>query len=1133
MRLPGAHPPLMERQAEGADPLVNAWVSASAGAGKTQLLTARILRLLLTGAPPESILALTFTKAAAAEMQSRVLGRLMRWAGAGDAEIGADLVALGLKAPSPELIVRARQLFARALDARGGLQVQTIHAFAGRLLAAFPIEAGVSPAFETLDDRAATELERKALDAALANPPPGFLDDLASLSLRHGEGGALDKLRKLAQHGELLIGWGALSGFEARLRAALGLPRDGIAEAVLADEIAKLSDSALARVAALFERHPGGRSKGHAEAIRAWLAHDCSGRHASWSKLTAVFITAEGTGRSASGWLTKAICAADPDCPRIVAAIQAQMLVIEDLRCLLECAAEAARHKRAAAVLAGERARIQREGGWVTYGDLITRAARLLGSDGAGEWVRWKLDSRIDHILVDEAQDTNRDQWAIIGALSSEFGAGEGARGSTSRSVFAVGDRKQSIFGFQGADPRQFAEARQRLAERGVHVPEVALAVNFRSGPAVLAVVDQLIARAGAAAFGLDAGVSGHEPARKAAPGSVTLWEPIPAVGSDEETDSERGWISTAQRTMAARVAAQVKAWLAQPLWLEARGRALRPEDILILVRKRGEFVGAVVAALGQAGVPVAGADRLDLHAPIAAKDVKSLMRFVLQPGDDLSLAELLVSPLIGLSQDQLFAAAYGRERATLWQALTQSADPAHARAAAWLRAALAIADWAPPSEFLERILSLQPFDGRKRVLARLGAGAADVLDALVSAARRFEATHTPSLQGFLAWLDAGELPVKRNPDAPRAEVRVMTVHGAKGLQAPVVILADAAADDDVDREGHVPLEIDGVELPCFHPGRGYLKGPLAAAAEAKAERRAQEEMRLLYVALTRAEDLLFVGGALGKKAKDGAGAQSWWRRVEGALIDLGAEWADDAVFGRALTHRVASDGAPTQPLAPSEVPQPPPLPDWSITPAPTESRPPRPLAPSRLTSGDAARPPGSAGAARRGRLLHGLFERAEHGLAAQQRWLDREAPELDAAARAALTAEARAIIDDPANADLFGADAIPEAPIAAVLDSGIVIAGRLDRLVVTPARIRFADFKTGLRPPRQLSAIPPAHLRQMAGYRAALARVFPGRAVEAALIYVAGPRLFALPDALLAGYDPVVTFSPRTHEHT
>jgi ATP-dependent helicase/nuclease subunit A len=1125
----------MDRQAEGANPAVNAWVSASAGAGKTQLLTARILRLLLTGAPPESILALTFTKAAAAEMQSRVLGRLMRWAGAGDAEVGVDLVALGLEAPTAELIVRAKQLFARALDARGGLQVQTIHAFAGRLLAAFPIEAGVSPGFEALDARAEAELEREALDAALADPPPGFLDDLASLSVRHGENGALEKLRKLAEHGELLTRWGALSGFEARLRAALGLPRDGTAAAVLADEIAKLNDSALARVAALFELHPGGRSKGHPEAIRAWLARDLAGRHASWSELAGVFLTGKGEQRSHTGWLTKAICAADPDCPRIVEAIQAQLLAIEDLRCLLECAAEAARHKRTAAVLAGERARLQRENGGLTYGDLITRAARLLSSEGVGEWVRWKLDSRIDHILVDEAQDTNREQWAIIDALSSEFGAGEGARASTPRSVFAVGDRKQSIFGFQGADPVEFARARERLAARGVHVPEVALAVNFRSGPAVLAVVDQLIAREGHSALGLDAEVPKHEPARTGAPGAVTLWEPIAAVESDEETDSERGWISTAQRTMAARVAAQVKAWLSEPLWLEDKGRQLRPEDILILVRKRGEFVSAVVAALGQADVPVAGADRLDLHAPIAAKDLRSLIRFVLQPADDLSLAELLVSPLIGLTQDQLFTAAHGRDRSTLWQALTQSADPAHAQAAARLRAALGIADWAPPSEFLERILSLQPFEGRKSILARLGAGAGDVLDALVNAARAFEAAHAPSLQGFLAWLDAGDLEVKRDPDAPRAEVRVMTVHGAKGLQAPLVILADAAAYDDTDRDGHVPLEIEGVELPCFHPGSAYLKGPLADAAKAKKDRRAQEEMRLLYVALTRAEDLLFVGGALGRKAKDGARPESWWRRVEGALTGLGAEWTDDAVFGRALTHRVAADGAPAQalPLATAAAPSPSQLPAWATAPAPVEARPPRPLAPSRLTPDNDARPPGSAGAARRGRLLHGLFERAAHGATAQQRWLDREAPELDAAARSALNAEARAIIDDPAYAELFGASAIAEAPIAAVLDSGIVIAGRLDRLVVTPTRILFADFKTGLRPPARLSAIPPAHLRQMAGYRAALARVFPGRLIEAALIYVGGPRLFALPEALLAEHDPAVTFSPRIPEHT
>lgn len=1104
-------PKLSDAQALGSDPAAHAWVSASAGAGKTQLLAARVLRLLLVDTPPERILAITFTKAAAAEMQDRVLSRLMRWTHAEDAEVLADLHALGVGA---DRLPTARTRFAAALDAGGGLQVQTIHAFAARLIAAFPLEADVPTDFETLDDRTGAELERQALDMALAAPPAGFLDDLAELSVRHGGEQLETKFARLAPHGPALLARSP-DAFERELRRKSGLAERGDAHDLLAEVLAGVVDGDVAHLAALFAADGGKTATENAEKLREWLALPPRARAEQFDLLACRFLT--GDKREPRARLaTAGMCKADPGCEAVAERLLAKVLAAEEVRCLAECVQVAAVHFRVAHVLAGHRTALKAERGALAFDDIVAGAAALLTRADAADWVRFKLDQRIDHILVDEAQDTNRDQWRIVEALSAEFFAGEGAS-AAARTLFAVGDYKQSIFGFQGADPAEFGAARARLAAGGAPIADVPLADNYRSAPAVLAFVDRVVTDAGADAFGLQDPPPPHRPDR-AVPGRVTLWKPV-AAGADQEEgdDGERGWISTAQRTMAQTLAAQVAAWLRDPLWLPARGRAVRPEDILILVRKRREFVAALVAALAQRGVPVAGADRLSLHAPIAVKDVKSLIRFVLQPAEDLALAEVLVSPLLGFTQDDLFAVAHARP-ATLWSALRDHPAPASQAAAAWLARALAIADWMPPSDFLASVLSLPAFAGRARMLARLGPDARDVLDELEAAALAFEAANPPSLRGFLHWIDAHETELKRDTDAPADLVRVMTVHGAKGLQAPVVVLADAAMEGAGDQDGHVPLEIGGMTLPCFHAGSKHLRGPWKAAADAKAARAAQESMRLFYVALTRAEDMLFIGGALSGRDLNGPPAGGWWRRAEAAMIGLGAEETATAPWDAERTYAPPAPAVAQAVSAPLAAAVPPPLPAWARIPAAAEARPPRPLAPSRLEPDDAPGPPGPAAAARRGRLIHRLFERAPFTADAARRWLAREAPDLDAADREAIVAAAVGVVDHPAHAALFGADALAEAPVAAALPSGVVVAGKVDRLLVTPDLVHVVDFKTGARVPREP---PSAHVAQMAAYAAALRGIFPGREVRASLLYVAGPVMVALSPDMLDRHAP------------
>ncbi|HWL47302.1 MAG TPA: UvrD-helicase domain-containing protein, partial [Sphingomonadaceae bacterium] len=769
-----------------------------------------------------------------------------------------------------------------------------------------------------------------------------------------------------------------------------------------------------------------------------------------------------------------------------------------------------------------------RAAGVLDFDDLIRNTARLLETPGMGDWVRYKLDRATDHILVDEAQDTNASQWAIIASLAAEYFAGEGARGAVIRTLFTVGDFKQAIFGFQGTDPQAFLAAglsftrQAKAAGRTMH--RLSLDRSFRSSPPVLAVVDGLIAELGVDRLGLDEAVNRHVSARDRLRGQVTLWRPIAAGhGADDDEDAEEGWIDDATRAFATRLAHQIRIWLDDPFPVAGKGRPLRPEDIMILVRRRGDLASLLVARLHEEGVPVAGVDRLRLTAPLAVRDLLAAIRFVLQPDDDLSLASLLVSPLFGLSQDALYAVGFGRS-GSLWAALRRA--PGHEETVAGLGLLLARADFTTPYQFLEAMLT-GPLDGRRKLLARLGEEARDPIEELLNAALQFEAAETPSLQRFLDWFDRGDVDITRDASAPLDAVRVMTVHGAKGLQAPVVILADATGDPDHSRVSALDWEVEeGLRVPVFRPRKEELAGTLADDLAAVEQRERAEHWRLLYVAATRAEERLYIGGALGVRARGEPAEDSWYQVLDRALAALGAEWEDDALWSGARHYRgseAAATGVARGDKAAVALP-PPVLPDWLFRAAPREARPSRPLAPSALGVDRVADPPPSPAmldAARRGRLLHALFERLPAVApnareAAAVRWLQHAAGVETESARVELVSAACAIIADPRFAAIFGADALAEAPIAAVVGEQ-VIAGTVDRLLVTDTVVRVVDFKTGRRVPATVEAVPEHHIRQMAAYAAALEVVFPGRRVEAALLYTAGPRLVPLPEALLA----------------
>jgi ATP-dependent helicase/nuclease subunit A len=1130
-----ALPKLAAQQTDASHPESQVRLSASAGTGKTQVLTARVLRLLLHDVNPESILCLTFTKAGAAEMADRVHERLGAWVTMAGGDLGMDLKNLG---EDIGLNRRddARNLFARVLDARGsGLRIQTIHSFCQTLLAGFPAEAGLPSGFRPIEGREEEQLAGQALATLVEGygreGRTAALERLRQTSKRRGEEATRAFLKRCAMDPDAMESLPSGDGLGAYVRRSICGLDDvrGTLERVCDDD--GFDRVALEGLIALFGswRKKDGSTyvEGEKSAIRIknWLALPVAERVDGLPELRTAWLTG---GKS---WRTS-----EPPDPEYRHTAERLDLWISTLIDLLAADRIAPTIIDALAVgrdYARAYQDAKRVAGVVDFNDLIRHTVRLLKTPGIGDWIKFKLDQTIDHILVDEAQDTNAAQWDIVKSLADEFFAGAGAKAPRSRTVFVVGDFKQAIFGFQGTDPKQFSKATEHFAQlasgAGQSMLPLSLNDSYRSSQPILDVTNAVIDQLTHSALGLPNPPDRHLSAVHGS-GSATLLPPVSSVtdsGDEEESEDGADVLGDSEFEWAKQLAELVKNWTNGGLRLRNQDRDATPGDVMILVRSRGELARLIVSRLYQAGVPVAGIDRLRLNAPIAVQDLLACIRFALQPRDDLSLACILVSPLMNWSQDELYDRIKQRG-GDLWPHLRQTMTKDALFVPETL---LKMADQATPYQFLESILS-GPIQGRQKLITRLGEEARDPVEELLSQALAFETQATPSLQNFLDWFDKGDVDIKRDPAKPENAVRVMTVHGAKGLQAPIVVLADATSDPSFKRKTALDWAIDdAVSVPLFRPRKDDLVGSLAESAQVQDQREMEEHWRLLYVAITRAEEHLFVGGALKSKQKDGMRETCWHVQVEQALRSIGSVKDSEGLMShRYVEHEESSKAkrSSDQKLESwTNV-----LPDWATKAAPQESRPPRPLAPSAIEGDDdEARPPPSDAmrkAARRGVLLHSLFERlpsvnGPDRAQAADLWLERSAGVSDEIERRELIASALAVIEHPEFAQVFGPNSLAEVPLAGVV-AGRVISGAVDRLLIGETEVLVVDFKTGRFVPAQEAAISRHHKAQMAAYVAVLQGIFPDRKVRAALLYTNGPKLLALSQDTMNAHKPGFT---------
>ncbi len=1106
-----------------SDPRNSAWVNANAGSGKTYVLTARVIRLLLDDTPPARLLCLTYTRAAAAEMRQRVFDILGRWALADDATLDAEIAALDGATPGPERRARARRLFATALETPGGLKIQTIHAFCERLVARFPVEADAPVPFSVLSETEAAamkaEARRRALETLGRDGSDAMMAALAPYVNAEGFAGLFE-----GRSAQLIAQYGGGDPW-----AAAGLPHGTRAEDIETE--AGFDDPeriALYQEAAALLSGGSKTDQGVSEMIAGALATSDEMR---FERMAMCLLTQKGELRK--NLATKATRELSPALFEEMEQEAERSFVLLQQRASAESAWMAYAVTQLGREVARLHAEAKRARGVLDFDDLIAAAAYLLRDSQAAAWALYKLDGGLDHILIDEAQDTSPAQWAVVERLAEDFFAGAGARpgGRATRTLFVVGDEKQSIYSFQGADVAAFDRFRDHFAGRAEGA-EMAfempiLNTSRRSAPAVLRLVDAVFEADPA----LQAAVShedwaSHVAHRTGAPGAVDLWPLTEAAETDG--NEEDGWRRPVDAPpsddpvarLAGALATTIKGWIGVESVADKESsaqRPLRPGDVLILVRTRSRLSKAIMRRLKQEGVPVAGADRLALLEHIAVKDLIAFGRAALLPNDDLNLAALLRSPFFDLDETALFHLAYGRERLSLWARLAMAADvgipgvdPAGARAAhETLTRAMNRLGRDAPFDFYARLLSE---GGRRAMLARFGEEAEDVIDEFLAEAAAYEDEHAPGLEGFLHALETAGGEVKRDPDAAGGAVRVLTAHGAKGLEAPVVILPDTVSLPSATYTPNL-LAYDGALT--WRPS-GSPEAVAATAAYRAAEH--AEHKRLLYVALTRPRDRLIVCGVKPGKAtpKD---ATTWYQAIAAGFGTL-ATAQIETPFGPGLRFGATGTAFAGGEIAATKGPA---TPEWTARPAPVEEAiglvRPSHLAPA-LSFENAADGFGLA----RGRILHRLLQNLpdlppEARADAAARYLAARAAGWTDAERADTAGRILAILDDPLFAAAFAPGSRAEVAIAgkvAALGPSGFISGQIDRLAADPARVLIVDYKTNRNPPAAAEATPVAYLRQMALYREAMRAAFPGRTVEAALLWTETPALMILPDSLL-----------------
>ena len=1140
-------PNVVQHQASMPDHSV--WVNASAGSGKTKVLTDRILRLLLPNSqgfaatPPQKILALTYTKAGANEMALRVQSKLSEWAVMSNDNLIKTLHTLLKSPPSDHQINSARSLFAQVVDVPGGLKIMTIHSFCQSILGRFPLEANLTPGFKPLEEHQAKIYLKQAQDKTLQNasqndPTSPMHKALHNLVLIHNEEQFEDILKKLLseqrQLSRLLKTFG-VEGLYQNICDALNIKTGQTIDDIKRDTLAKIALNEDKLWLACTHLSEGTNTDiNRADRLQKWLELSKEDKFSNFNDYKTLYIKKDETAIYAK-LATKKIADTYPDTIDFLKTEATQLWdMIQKYKAISTANITHDLFLMGDAILS-EYSIIKRLNNALDFDDLILYTLDLLKGEtdkmkglAVSPWVRYKLDQGIDHILVDEAQDTNPEQWEIIKALTDDFFNGDTAH-ENERTLFVVGDQKQSIFGFQRASPKKFNEMRQWFDEKITQANKVFNPINFivsfRSTVPILELVDTVF-NTPETRKGLENDIITHQSFRPKQAGLVELWPLFEAP----ETQTKDAWTlpitltenTSSSANMADYIGQQINNWVGKE-YLESENRTIKAGDIMILVKSRNMFIDQLVRALKKYKIPVSGVDRMIISDQLVVEDICAAAQFGLLPEDDLTLSCLLKSPFIGWDEQQLFDVCYNRAGKSLWQVVQTSKQE---KTIKWLKQLITTAGKERPYEFFSFILQTpcpaHDISGLQALKGRLGDDCLEPLNEFLNNAIKFESDNIATLQSFTHAQLQDKTKIKREMEETEDAVRIMTVHGSKGLQAPIVILPDTVKPANSNKPERIlwPDKTDA-SVPYFCPSTNTIPDKCHGYFQDLKEREEEEYRRLLYVALTRAEDKLYIGGYESRrKIPDNC----WYKLVEAAFDSLEntQEIEENGIIVKRY-YKPSTDvknknsiEKTTHDIATEETPS------WLFQDATEESLPPRPLTPSRPSESESAAlsPLQSQNDDRfkRGNITHKLLQilpdlDAQNWKKHAQLYVAHPAHDLSQKRQDSIVSETLNVLHHPEFKDIFGPNSSAEVSITGKLDDNRIISGQIDRLVVTPHTVYIIDFKTNRPPPKDEKNIPQIYRNQMKAYADAIRKIYPSHDIKSALLWTDGANLMELSD--------------------
>lgn len=846
---------MSSQQIKASDPSSSIWVSASAGTGKTKILTDRVIRLLLTGAELNKILCLTFTNAAANEMKERIIGTIFRWSILPDHELALELEKTQGAPASYKQLILAADLYEQYLRSENSLNVQTIHSFCQKLLKQFPLEAGISPNFQIID-----EIKEQAL-----------LNEIKTIIIRHPNLEIITRYLITNFH-ELIID----EIFNEIIQNKQLFTHNNI---IYDCDIIEISKHLIAKLSTPIEEY-------FTDFIEHQLLQNILGSNPTFSQVKDLFLTAQGTMRKHLDKNLK----------------KNQILYDELLELQQEFYQKTQEFKNQqlqyfskliellSSSLISEYENIKAKKALLDYDDLIEKSCLLLSNSDAKEWILYKLDGFIDHLLVDEAQDTSGSQWKVINSLITEFYSGEGSN-KTDRTIFVVGDAKQSIFSFQGAELNTFIETNLKLAEKIYYANKkfsnIELEVSYRSGQEILDVVYAVFcSQQKIAPYSFAMPIYNLEAFRKNLKSSVELWPlcKAPSEKQDFWPIKENPQSENVQIILANQIASYIKTLIDSKIILSSTQKAVRPQDIMILFRKRDQLVKQVIRSLEEHNLHTSGLDRINLQENMAVQDLLNIARFVLNPDDDLNLASLLKSAIIGATDKELYDLTTNRT-GSLWHSLEINStkyQDLHGKL-------LEFQTLYTQTNILEFFQYITDIMGYRALLTEQND---DAINELLYICENYMIQHNNSMQKFLLWLGSINSSIKRE-NLGEDQIRIMTVHGAKGLQAPIVIMCDTTSMPSNNNRFFWAENKQLVASKHSEDSSEYLQ---ELKNEAKKLGYA-EYLRLLYVAMTRAQEKLII---CGYQAAKNVSEDCWYEIINRTMQRLASAQEDGSlIYGR------------------------------------------------------------------------------------------------------------------------------------------------------------------------------------------------------------------------------------------